>query len=385
MPASKKARLQSVKAWNLRLVLETIRRSPGISRFDVAKVTGLDPATVGKLAAELIDRRFVCELGKGASSGGRRPVQLSVLGSPYRFLTVKLLRDCLEFDLLDFCFQTLASRRVACPEPLAPAALERCMVENLDIAQGRPLLGGAVGLAGVADRGRGLVLRCACLDGSDFPAGAILADALRVPTIVENLTRAQAWRESHAAGGTSDLVLLHAGAGIGAALVHAGQLLRGAAGFAGEIGHTILEPDGPPCPMGHAGCLESLANIEAFERDLAAALKRPVRYTDIDAVCAKSKRCRAVLEEKAALLSTPLTFLIDAFDPEEVVLTGPLFESGDALFQSVRGMVERRTFTGNGASCTRVRRSLRGETRDQQSLAGLLWDEVTMQVLEKKG
>jgi len=384
MATRKKAGLRSVKAWNLRLVLETVRRTPGISRYDVAKRTRLDPATVGKLTSELLNRGFAREQGKGTSSGGRRPVQLTIADSPHRFLTVKLLRTGLEFDLLDFSFHSVARRRVPCSKPWKPRSLEKRLLDNLDLAEGASVLGAAVGIAGVADTERGRVLRCPCLSGTDFPAGSILSKALSAPTVVENLTRAQAWREGHEADKAGDLILLHAGAGIGAAIVHAGRLLRGAGSGSGEIGHTIIDPDGPPCPMGHRGCLESMTNTDAFERDLAAALKRPVHYTDIDAVCAKSKRCRAVVEKKAALLSTPLAFLVDAFDPEEVVLTGPLFESGDALFQSVCGMVERRTFTGNGASATRVRRSLPGEAQDQHSLAGLLWDEVAMQVLEGK-
>ncbi|MFV1991491.1 MAG: ROK family protein, partial [Acidimicrobiales bacterium] len=96
----------------------------------------------------------------------------------------------------------------------------------------------------------------------ELPVGSLLREHLNIPVVVDNDANAAAWAE-HKAGaavGVDHLVLITLGTGIGTGVVLDGKIQRGAYGFAGELGHIIVDPDGAMCPCGRRGCWETLAS-----------------------------------------------------------------------------------------------------------------------------
>ncbi|MEO7556034.1 MAG: ROK family protein, partial [Acidimicrobiales bacterium] len=161
--------------------------------------------------------------------------------------------------------------RVATPqgsEPLLDAIAE--LVGRFPGATGV-----GVGIPGLVDRA-GVVQVAPNLRGvSELAVAARLRDRLGVPVTVDNDATCATWAEARvgAAAGASDVVLVTLGTGIGAGLVAGGALQRGANGFAGEAGHMIVDPDGPPCPCGRRGCWERYASgngLGRFAREAAA-------------------------------------------------------------------------------------------------------------------
>jgi glucokinase len=151
-------------------------------------------------------------------------------------------------------------------------------------------------------------------------------------------------------------VLVTLGTGIGGGIVCEGRLLRGANGFAGEIGHTVVDPHGPPCPCGKRGCWERFASgtgLGRLARDAAHAGQAPnvvaLAGGDPDAVrgehvtkaaAAGDPDAVGVMARYAWWLALGLANMANTFDPEVIVLAGGLVEAGDVLLEPTRSAFE---------------------------------------------
>ncbi|MFE0513640.1 ROK family protein, partial [Streptomyces sp. NPDC058964] len=144
-------------------------------------------------------------------------------------------------------------------------------------------------------------------------------------------------------GTPRDFLHVSAEIGIGAALVVDGRLLRGTRGFAGELGHVPVRPDGPPCPCGGRGCLEQYAGEEAVLRaaglepgeDLVGLLAR--RAEDGD------EGVRRALRDAGTALGIALTGAVNLLDPQSVVLGGALAGLSPWLLPSLEDELADRT------------------------------------------
>jgi glucokinase len=133
----------------------------------------------------------------------------------------------------------------------------------------------SVGAPGAADPEKGIIHKAPNLGWIEVPLAAELKKLLGLPVFVENDVSAGVIGE-HALGageGTSELVGIFVGTGIGGGIITGGKLNGGSTGAAGELGHTVVLADGPVCSCGHRGCAEALASRWAMERDVRAAIK----------------------------------------------------------------------------------------------------------------
>jgi glucokinase len=191
-----------------------------------------------------------------------------------------------------------------------------------------------VGLPGLITPG-GVVRASPNLRGArDTPVGPGLRDRLAVPVHVENDATMAAFGEwrAGAARGARDAVMVTLGTGIGGGLVMGGVLQRGAHGFAGEIGHMIVDRDGIECPCGKRGCWERYASGTSLGHSAGAASGEDV----IAAARAGDTSARAHVEEFAGWVALGLANLTNLCDPEVIVLGGGVMEAHDVLFDAVR-------------------------------------------------
>lgn len=155
-----------------------------------------------------------------------------------------------------------------------------------------------------------------------------------------------------AAQDASDVLLVTLGTGIGGGIVSAGALLGGAEGFAGEVGHMVIDPEGPPCPCGRRGCWERYASgsgLGRLARDAAIAGHlsevvhavggdpERVRGEDVSAAAARGDAAAlAVFEELGYWVAVGLANLVAILDPSCVVIGGGLGEAGEILLVPTR-------------------------------------------------
>ena len=211
-----------------------------------------------------------------------------------------------------------------------------------------------VGLAGLIDVRSGALLSAPNLVWRDMALSEDLTAKFGLPVTVDNDATAAAWGESRlgASRGSEDSLFVGVGTGIGGGIVAGGRLLRGAHGLAGEIGHTIVEPGGPPCGCGNRGCWEQVASGLAIARAGARAVAdepgsaiarlaggdprrvsgelvtEAARQGDVVAV--------AILAAVARRLGEGIAGLVNILDPDVVVIGGGASEAGDLLLGPLR-------------------------------------------------
>lgn len=216
------------------------------------------------------------------------------------------------------------------------------------------LAGVGVGVPGLVDRG-GMLRLAPNLPGvADLAVGPRLEERLGTPVTVENDATAATWAEvrAGAAEGAEDAVMVTLGTGIGAGVVMGGRLQRGAHGFAGEAGHTLVDPHGPPCPCGRRGCWERYASgsgLGRLARDAAMAGRaeavvaqaggdpEQVRGEHVTAAAAAGDEgALAVVEDFGWWLAVGVANLVNLLDPAVVVVGGGLVDAGEVLLAPTR-------------------------------------------------
>jgi len=227
----------------------------------------------------------------------------------------------------------------------------------------------AVGVACAAfvDRTGSTVLFAPNLAWRDLPFRQLLETALGLPVIIENDANAAAWGEFRfgAAVGTSDMLLVTVGTGIGGGVVTNGVLLRGAFGIAAELGHMRVVPGGIRCGCGNRGCWEQYASGSALVREarelVASGSPHAARLSDLCAGDPAALRgpdvTRAATEGDPAaveLLADLGTWIGEGaasvaaiLDPELIVLGGGVSDAGPLLLEPARAAF-RRQLTGRG-------------------------------------
>lgn len=199
---------------------------------------------------------------------------------------------------------------------------------------------------GIVDEPTGVVRNAVNLGFVDIPLATLLAQELQAPVRVGHDVRAGGLAEAHlgAGRGHDDVLFVPLGTGIAAGCVVDGRLLR-AGGYAGEIGHLIVVPDGEPCPCGQRGCLERYASAAAVARryvdrtglpaaDGAAGVARLVVEGDTNAV--------AVWDEAVGTLADALVVAITLLGSAVVVIGGGLARAGETLLAPLNEALDGR-------------------------------------------
>jgi glucokinase len=200
------------------------------------------------------------------------------------------------------------------------------------------------GIPSLIDQERGVAVTTVHLPIRDLPFRDLMAERLGLPVFVDNDATAAMlaeWRFG-AAHGCGDALLITVGTGIGGGIVAGGELVRGAQGAAGEFGHMTIDYDGPLCPCGAHGCLEAFVS--------GTALAREARALGLDMTAAQVAElahdghvgARALVAEMGTRLGTGIANLVNAFNPEVVVVGGGVLALGDLLLEPAREEVARR-------------------------------------------
>ena len=210
-------------------------------------------------------------------------------------------------------------------------------------------------MAGFIDKRSATIVSSPNLPGWEgFPLERELKKRLKIPVLVENDASAAAYGEFlYGAGkGKRNLVNITLGTGIGGGIIAEGQIYRGSGGFAGEIGHLILLPDGPPCGCGKKGCLEALSSGLAIAREgrlflesggggilreIAGGEDEKLTAAHVFEAARKGdKGALKIIERAAFFLGLALSHVVNILNPEIITLSGGLAQSGELFFSKIR-------------------------------------------------
>lgn len=387
----------SVRRTNLGVVLRLLRDAGPRSRAGIAADTGLPKPTVTGLVAELVALGLVREgpvLREGAV--GRPGTLVHLDGSDLCGIGVEISTSYVHVlaVALDgaraFEHRSALAVAEAGPEPVldTTARAVRDCLAALDRAGGRPV-GLTLGVPGVIGRASGTVDYAPALGWRGVPVREGLLARLAgtpLPLTVENDAKLAALAEHALAHGeeAADMVCITGERGIGAGIISGGRLLRGATGFAGEVGHMPLDPERRPCVCGRRGCWEVMVGLAAI-LDLAADADDPVHDPAApleDRLAELRRRAREgdartqeALARVAEDLGLGLGLLADVLNPRVIVLGGYFTHIGDLILDEVRRTVRARVMAPDSGGCD-VRLSTLGFAAAARGGAHLALDAV---------
>lgn len=271
-----------VKELNKAVILNIIWRHAPISRAEIARISGLTRGTVSSLVDELIHDSFVKEIGTGTSAMGRKPIMLQLNAGAGVIVGVDLGVNYILIILADLRAQVLARKRLSISPEMGEKRILEKMVDGIaDILASAPstprgLLGIGAGVPGLVEMEHGVLKFAPNLRWKNVPLKDLLQERFDVPVYVDNEANVGALGEKWfgAGQGIRHMVYLSVGVGLGAGIVVNGELYRGATGYAGELGHFTILPDGPVCGCGNRGCWETLASELATLRRAREVLER---------------------------------------------------------------------------------------------------------------
>ncbi|MGJ5830560.1 ROK family transcriptional regulator [Streptomyces ossamyceticus] len=341
---------QGMRRRNLSRVMHTVNAEGPLSRAAVASHIGLTRAAVSTLVDELIRAGLLEELGpERPGRVGRPGSALALSGRGPAGIGAEIGVDHLAVCAVDLRGAVRAravrhgTNRGRSPEPVIDelTALVRQVVAEAE-EEGLWAAGLAVAVPGLVARDARTVVRAPNLDWHDTDLGALLPDGLSLT--VDNEANFGGLAELWLGAATPrDFLHVSAEIGIGGAVVVDGRLLRGTRGFAGELGHVPVRPEGPQCACGGRGCLEQYAGEEAVLR--AAGLEPGEDRVELlaERAAAGDQEVRRALRGAGTALGIALTGAVNLLDPETVVLGGALAALAPWLVPSLERELARRT------------------------------------------
>ncbi|MCC2970881.1 ROK family transcriptional regulator [Massilia sp. IC2-476] len=345
---------QLLKQLNRMALVRQVGNQPGLSRASLAEVLGLTKSTVSMLVRDLMDEGWLIErelmatgeVGRRATPLHLDPDRLALLGAEIgvdeaRVVATNLLGEVLETRVVSY---DDSADPASCVKLVAAALvrLAKRLARTAGTPGARQVLGIGLGLHGGVDEKLG-VLRYAPhmgwrnvdVDGQvrTHFAGTLLEG---LPLYMQNEANVAALAEFEFTGqtGLDPLVYLSIGYGVGAGVIVGDNLLTGLGGFAGEVGHAILQANGPLCSCGRSGCADALiglASLLGTEKPSPAALERL-----FDKVAQGQAQTCAAVAAAGEQLGILLNNLWAAFDPMAIVIGGPALRLGNTLIEPAR-------------------------------------------------
>jgi predicted NBD/HSP70 family sugar kinase len=339
----------SLRDANRNLVVDTVKRYGGLTQVELAETTGLSQATVSTIVRELLAAGVVDTATTTRS--GRRAQMVTLARRVGLAAGVQIGHRHLRLVLGDFSHQVIAEQTLPLPaDHRVDTSLDRVALLVVDLVErvGASLddiVGLGVGLPAPVDASTGMVSVSGIMPGWDtVHVGQVLSKRLGRPVYVDNDANLGAIAESTlgAARQYSDSVFVRASYGTGAGIVINGQVHRGVAGTAGEIGHVQVAVPGELCRCGNRGCLDTVVGASALIDRLRVS-SGPLALRDVvQRAIDGDERCAEVIGEAGAMIGMVVAGLGVAVNPQLVVVGGELAETGDLLMRPLREAVRRR-------------------------------------------
>jgi glucokinase len=215
-----------------------------------------------------------------------------------------------------------------------------------------------LGIPGKVDSAKGIGILSVNLNWRNIPVTSMLEEQIHIPCFIENDVKAATLGEIRYGAGQfiHNLIYLSVGTGIAAGVVINGEIYNGSSGMAGEIGHAVIEPNGPRCKCGTRGCLEAVATgpaiaaqaYAAIQAGTATILKEMASQNDeqlttemvVQAAAQGDRVALAALDEAGHYLGKAIFNLILHYDPQMVLLGGGVSNAGVLILDPIRRELE---------------------------------------------
>lgn len=315
---------QNLKYQNRGLLLRLLCTHDGVSRIQLAQRTGLTKMTVSNIIAGLMEQDYVMERAPERNAGvGRNPIILDISPGAPKVLGVQLGREGVTAVLFDLKLRILKKEEEPFAQENTDSILQKLFraVDRIRIQESN-ILGGGVSVVGPLDVGSGVVLNPPNFFGvSNLPLRRLLSNHIGLPVELNNDMNCAALGEKLFGAGREFHNFLYVGlsTGIGSGIIENDGLYQNSSGFAGELGHTSIDCNGPECGCGNRGCLEEYVGMPVIEARLREATGQA---GDFASFCAQTEdpRVDAVLSDVIEKITRALVNAVNLLNPQAILV-----------------------------------------------------------------
>jgi predicted NBD/HSP70 family sugar kinase len=359
------ANLDLIRAINQFNILNSIRARGSVSRSEIADITGQSRASVTTITAQMIEKGLIFEKNTEVTGErGRNRVLLALNPDAAYVVGVKLAATRMICAVCDMQGETRSSiireenfRRknvefiTGFMEDLILASVADAGLSMSNIS------GVGIGVPGVVDSSTGTCYWSPLYEAGEVPLRGRLYDRLDINTYIENdantLTLAHQWFGE--GKGVDNFLVITVEEGVGMGIIANGQLFRGARGFAGEMGHVPVVPDGEECVCGKKGCLATVLGAMAIVNQAERVAERglwvrennsEITFSEVVSAAKSGQQDLVnILNRAGHHLGVGVSVLINIFNPEKIIISGQGVEAGDLMFKPMNAAVNRHTFS----------------------------------------
>lgn len=342
-----------IKRENTNLIVDLIQEHELISRAELAKLAKMSPTTVSRIVSSLIDMELVKETNEYTSGVGRRATKLML--NPEAAISIGV---ALDENKLDFMFINLLGKPIASKSidekyekhPDTVVAMITNMIEKLleeeNINRNR-ITGVCIAMPGIIHHVDGIVYKSAQLGWDNVPFRDMLQEHIHYPIHIDNELNLRAYAEKFANKNkpVESIIVIGFGSGVGSALIQGDTIYRGVINAAGEIGHTVVTPNGTLCTCGNFGCLqtyiaESFLLEEASKHASVEDLEDIVKYAE-----AGENWANNILERAITYAAITINNSVCVSNPHKVILTGSLMEQSSYISNEIISEAKKKLWS----------------------------------------
>lgn len=323
-----------IKRENQNLVLDLIQDHDLITRAKLARLANMSPTTVSRIVASLIEVGLVKETNQHTEGVGRKATLLALNPDSFISIGIEIDEKCIRYGFFDFLGREIIIEETNMGYREDPDSvivnLKNDIFRLIDQHQTdiKKIIGVCVGLPGIVNNKTGKVIKSAQLGWENVSFAQNLEQKLGLQVFVDNELKVRAYAERLLGKNKQShrMVVIGFGSGVGSAVIIGNEIYRGCLNSAGEIGHTVVDPNGMLCTCGNFGCLQTYIAESFLVRE--ASKQSDVRNLgDIVKASEEGEKWAInILERAITYTGITVNNSVCLNNPDKVILTGSMLE-----------------------------------------------------------
>lgn len=358
-----------IKKINTVSILKVIRENGPISRADISKKIGLNPATVSSNVSDLLNLRIIKEIGSGESSGGRKPILLELNSNELYIIGVDMGIKKVTTGLIDIEGNIINKTILYYTENPDVDGVINVIKESIyEVVKGYDndldkVIGIGMGIHGVVDTEEGISIYAPAFNWHNIDIVKSFESEFNTSVIIDNDVRAMALGEKWfgKAKESKNFVLLNIGTGVGAGIYLNGSLYRGNNFGAGEIGHIRISDQRIKCKCGHYGCFDAIASgpgivtrfIKGLKSGKSSSILNRMDIKDITSEKIYGEALKGdelsiqILRETGKYIGIGISMIVNILNPKMILIAGGVSRAEKFLFDEIKNTVFKKSINNN--------------------------------------
>ncbi|WP_059102987.1 ROK family transcriptional regulator [Shouchella shacheensis] len=323
-----------IKKKNKQWVYDIVQAYGPITKPDIVKQTKMSPTSIGRIVSELIEENLIKERQHATNSVGRNAVQLELQKNAKWSIGIEIDLDIVRLGIMNLNAELVLLESYTHHTRERPEETLAFICEQINQVIGQEqlkkenILGIGIGIPGYVDDVNGILIRSGQLMWKDIAVKSVIEKETKLNVVVDNELKMRAIAEKHARTFEDDanIVLIGIGSGIGSAIIINGEIYRGDTNKAGEIGHTIVNPQGNLCDCGRMGCLATYTSEKALLQQASSGLDVQTMSELFRLYSQGNQGAVNIFDQATTYLAIALGNVYSTFDTTSIILSGSFFQ-----------------------------------------------------------